>query len=214
MASDPPVPLTPGSVVTQPGNNQEGSTDGSKPQLARWAIFAISCIVVIYYAATYGTKAYTEIRNQMAGHSDATAYTAAIITEMRVHENDKSGVRIPLHADPNSGDTFAVYYSDGCIAITRPGASPSAYLLPPSYNVEWSLAPSRRPAGKPPEPPQMIRTAEQRPNLNAPVLAGFLPHAGATPPTSSEKTFSVTSQAPAQQVQAGCLNPHPGNWQG
>jgi hypothetical protein len=210
-----PIP-SPESSTPEGLSHDDGQGDSPslpKIPLTRWAIGAISAIVVAYSAITYGTAGYTEVKNTIAAHRDASAYTNAITQEMTRHEHDDTGVRTTLHGD-SLGETVAVYYgSDGCIAISRPGAAPSAYL-PSSSNYEWSLGPSRRTTGNVQKSAQGINVGQENLEPSPAALADAAAHS----PTLGFGHLRVNSaglpQIPVQQVQVGCLNPHPGNWQG
>jgi hypothetical protein len=81
-------------------------------------------------------------------HNSEGAYGQAIVKEMDAHRSDNSGQRVLIHSHP-AGQVSAMYFSDGCIALERPGRE-LPYLTQPESQVEWSLSPSRRPAAKPP----------------------------------------------------------------
>jgi hypothetical protein len=192
-------------------NQKEGSLVLPKVPLTRWAVFAISLIAVAYSGISYGAKGYEQVKTVFASHDDSSAYTAAIIKEMEAHKGDGSGIVTKLHTD-TGGDTVAVYYqSDGCIAIARPGKAPSAYL-PAQSSYEWSLGPSRRPAGKPPQPPQSLNGSWQEIKPSASVLADATAH---SPAAISKEPLVRSSGVPGTPTPQGtCLNPHPGQWQG
>jgi hypothetical protein len=195
------------SQDTQDANDKKSSNGLPNVQLAGWAIAAISVIAVVYYGISYGAKAYQDLRGVLDSHGDESAYTAAIIKEMSFHAADKSGNVIKLHTD-TSGDTVAVYFeSDGCIGIARPGQAPSIYL-PTQMNYEWSLGPSRRPTGKPPQPPRKLDGMREVPSDSV------LKQAATLSPAPLIHVHLSLSAILAPDPQGSCLNPHPGNFQG
>src|SRR5207247_1112989 len=98
--------------------------------LRRWAIFAVSLIVVIFTAGHFGFKLYDDWQEALKEkaeiaakaqkatviNKDTSSYSDAITKEMDFHRNDGSGHHFSLHSD-KYGDTIATFFdSDGCIA--------------------------------------------------------------------------------------------------
>ncbi len=197
--------------------------------LARWAVIAVSAIVVCYTAGSYSIRLY---RDWLGSHIDETSYANAITQEIKAHENDKSGRQAVLFEDA-SGQTIATYFSDGCIALARPGPK-LAYMTQPQSIVEWSLSPSRRPKATAPDKPTPFWNASGR--TSVPKQPGnALGRAGATPfgdPDREDSLFgehrsSRSMNTALQSVQAGvlddphlrpvqgsCANPHAGPFNG
>jgi hypothetical protein len=199
--------------------------------LARWAVIAVSAIVVCYTAGSYSIKLY---HDWLSSHIDETSYANAITQEIKAHENDKSGRQAVLFED-TSGQTIATYFSDGCIAVARPGPK-LAYMTQPQSIVEWSLAPSRRPKATPPKPTPFWNTKVHTSVPKNPDEA--LGSTAATPFGDLDREDDVLGQYGSaqsknmafQSVQAGvldgpqlhpvqgsCVNPHAGpfnNWYG
>jgi len=180
--------------------------------LTRWAIVAVSAIVVIYTAIHFGVKAYIEA---VQLHEGESAYSQAVTREMEVHKTDNSGHQTVIHEDQGK-QILATYFSDGCIAIQRPG-EPLPYLSQPEAHVEWSLSPSRRPPAKAP-------TKLAASPLWGLVFGGATPHhvpstdlqgrAAGDPILMADIISMPFGDKTLQPVQAGCLNPHPWGFQG
>lgn len=206
-----------GGTANVPAAGDNEDQDSPKPSvlgvpLTRWAIAAVSAIVVIYAAIHFGVKAYTET---IQVHDGESAYSQAVIKEMVAHKTDKSGQTTVIH-DGSDGKILATYFSDGCIAIQRPG-DPLPYLTQPEAHVEWSLAPSRRPSSQAPEK----ITAEPIWGLifgragQHGVPGSDLPRAATDDPVLAAEVVSFPSDdGPLRPVQVGCLNPHPWAFQG
>src|SRR5271165_6110108 len=118
--------------------------------LARWAVISVSAIVVLYTAGSYSVKLYSD---WMRAHMDESSYSNAVTSEMKAHDKDV-GAQAVLFTDKD-GPTVATYFSDGCIAISRPGPK-LPYLPQGQSRVEWSLAPSRRPSSTAPDTPTPV----------------------------------------------------------
>lgn len=200
--------------------------------LSRWAVIAVSVIVVCYTAGSYSIKLYND---WLRSHADESSYANAITQEIKAHENDKSGWQAVLFED-TSGQTIATYFSDGCIAVARPGPK-LAYMTQPQSIVEWSLAPSRRPKATPPDKPTPFWNTSVRPSVpKQPDKA--LTQAAAAPFGDLDREDGLLGQYRSARyknmaflsvqagvlddpqphpVQGSCLNPHPGpfnSWYG
>ena len=219
-----------------PGQNLPDPNAGPSPSkesflgipLRGWAVFAVSLIAVCATLVHYSIRVYgdwqeqkkkteevvnekqkaTQEKDKVESVNQITSMNTNLITqEMSKHRTDKSGHQFRIHSD-NGGDTVATYFeSDGCIAITRPGAR-LPYLDHPGDNVEWSLGPSLKSQIQSSSPSPSATSAVRRDHsasesLVEPSLRGMLAPHGDTSHLEGRKRPRL------MRVQEGCLNPHP-----
>ena len=203
----PNVVPNPGPKAVEPPVKTGGE---SKPTasvmgipLTRWAMVAVSVIFVAYVAITYGMKVYQQ---GIAIHDGESDYSKTVTEEMEVHRSDRSGQRILLHHDTD-GDVWAVYFSDGCIELGRPG-DPLPYVE--NSNVEWSLTPARRPHIKAP----VLPTSSPVMGRPTPENHGALIGGDAGEGILQAGLLDSDVMTALHPVQAGCMNPHPWPFRG